>query len=102
MRLVAASSVGPTASDSMLKPRRANRPAQRVSTPGRFCTSTLSVWTVMAASKRGLSPPAGTVPISPRSYALLHPLVLRGGTHGSPTSPLLLHGGASFVGRHTP
>ena len=34
------SSVGPTASVSMLNPRRANRPAMRVSTPGLFSTST--------------------------------------------------------------
>src|SRR5207248_5209740 len=32
------SSVGPTASVSMLKPRRANRPAIRVRTPGLFST----------------------------------------------------------------
>ena len=37
---------GPTASDSMLKPRRANRPATRVRTPGLFSTSTDSVCVV--------------------------------------------------------
>ena len=36
-------SVGPTASDSMLKARRANRLETRVSTPGVFSTSTESV-----------------------------------------------------------
>ena len=50
------SSVGPTASVSMLKPRRANRPAIRVSTPGLFSTSTDStclrpVWMLPAASR---------------------------------------------------
>ena len=40
MRETDSSSVGPTASVSMLKPRRANRPAMRVSTPGLFSTST--------------------------------------------------------------
>src|SRR5690349_17675742 len=78
MRLRLASSVGPTASDSMLKPRRANRPAQRVSTPGRFCTSTLSVCTVWAVivHHRGRAPCAGPGPECRLSYALLHPLVV--------------------------
>ena len=35
--------VGPTASDSMLNPRRLNRPAIRARTPGLFSTSTDSV-----------------------------------------------------------
>src|SRR4051812_16094716 len=47
MRLRVGSWVVPTASESMLKPRRANRPAQRVSTPARFSTSTERVWYVM-------------------------------------------------------
>src|SRR5690349_19655582 len=38
MRESVGSSVGPTASVSMLKPRRANSPAMRVSTPGLFST----------------------------------------------------------------
>src|SRR3954452_22752555 len=49
IRLRLGSWVGPTASESMLKPRRANSPAQRVSTPGPFSTSTERVWCVMAA-----------------------------------------------------
>src|SRR3954453_17714734 len=36
-------SVGPTASESMLKPRRENSPAMRASTPGLFSTRTESV-----------------------------------------------------------
>ncbi len=36
-------SVSPTASESMLKPRRANRPATRARMPGLFSTSTDSV-----------------------------------------------------------
>src|SRR6185295_4758747 len=43
-------SVGPTASDSMLKPRRLNNPETRASTPGSFSTSTDSVWVVLMAS----------------------------------------------------
>src|SRR5579884_2777951 len=38
MRDTRSSSVGPTASVSMLKPRRANSPAIRVRTPGLFST----------------------------------------------------------------
>src|SRR5687768_9870903 len=37
-------SVTPTARDSMLKPRRANSPATRVSRPGLFSTRRLSTW----------------------------------------------------------
>ena len=37
-------SVGPTASDMMLKPRRENRPETRASTPGLSSTSTDRVW----------------------------------------------------------
>ncbi len=44
MRETVGSSVGPTASDSMLNPRRANIPAMRARTPGLFWTSTESVW----------------------------------------------------------
>src|SRR5690606_2087693 len=40
-------SVGPTARDSMLKPRRENRPDTLASTPGTFSTRTLRVWWVM-------------------------------------------------------
>src|SRR5690349_16225895 len=40
-------SVGPTARESMLKPRRLNRPAMRASTPGLFSTRTLSVCLLM-------------------------------------------------------
>jgi len=43
IREISACSVGPTASDSMLKPRRLNRPAIRARTPGLFSTSTDSV-----------------------------------------------------------
>ena len=40
IRLKRSSSVGATASEKMLKPRRANSPATRASTPGLFSTST--------------------------------------------------------------
>src|SRR5580693_3026170 len=40
IREISACSVGPTASDSMLNPRRENRPAIRTSTPGLFSTRT--------------------------------------------------------------
>ena len=44
MRLKPSSSAGATASEKMLKPRRANSPATRASTPGRFWTSTDRMW----------------------------------------------------------
>src|SRR5690606_7157937 len=44
MRLKRSSSVGATASEKMLNPRRANRLATRASTPALFSTSTTSVW----------------------------------------------------------
>src|SRR5215207_2200625 len=44
MRLKRSSSVGLTASDTMLKPRRANSPATRESTPNLFSTRTLRMW----------------------------------------------------------
>ena len=44
MRLKRSSAVGATASDSMLKPRRANSPATRASTPGLFSTVVTMVW----------------------------------------------------------
>jgi hypothetical protein len=40
IREISACSVGPTARESMLKPRRLNRPAIRASTPGLFSTRT--------------------------------------------------------------
>src|SRR5215472_3005278 len=40
IREISSCSVGPTASESMLKPRRENRPAIRTRTPGLFSTST--------------------------------------------------------------
>src|SRR6476620_5042640 len=54
-------SVGPTASDSMLNPRRLNSPATRASTPGLFSTRTDRVCLVIAhpsLSKTGRMPRA--------------------------------------------
>src|SRR6516165_4025229 len=53
MRESSSCSVGPTASESMLKLRRANRPAIRTSTPGLFSTSTDSVCLVNGTSPVG-------------------------------------------------
>src|SRR5215213_9858144 len=50
IRETSSCSVGPTASDSMLKPRRLNRPAIRASTPGLFSTSTERVCLLIAAA----------------------------------------------------
>ena len=64
MRLKRSSSVGATASEKMLNPRRENRPATRASTPALFSTSTVTMWC--------LAPPlalvgAITAPLRPRS-----------------------------------
>ncbi len=47
IRDISSCSVGPTASDSMLKPRRLKSPAMRASTPGLFSTRTESVCVVI-------------------------------------------------------
>src|SRR6185437_12361493 len=44
IRDISGCSVGPTANDSMLKPRRLNSPDTRASTPGLFSTNTDRVW----------------------------------------------------------
>ena len=49
MRETLSTSVSPTASESMLKPRRENSPATRARTPGRFSTRTLRVCLAMCA-----------------------------------------------------
>src|SRR5215475_12739107 len=49
MREISGCSVGPTASDSMLKPRRLNSPDTRARTPGLFSTRTDSVWVVICS-----------------------------------------------------
>src|SRR5215471_1550270 len=53
MREISSCSVGPTASESMLKPRRANSPAIRTRTPGLFSTNTDSVCLVIGPSPVG-------------------------------------------------
>src|SRR5918912_43190 len=50
MRETSGFSVSPTASESMLKPRREKRPETRASTPGLFSTSTDSVCLVIVGS----------------------------------------------------
>src|SRR3954452_11082160 len=62
IRLKRSSSVGLTASDTMLNPRRANMPDTRVSTPNLFSTRTLRMWCctplamVISSSLRSLHP----------------------------------------------
>ena len=48
MRLNSGSSVGATANEKMLYPRRANSDATRARTPGLFFTSTYNMWCVGA------------------------------------------------------
>src|SRR5215216_5221734 len=61
MRLRPGSSVGPTASESMLKPRRLNSPEMRARTPGLSSTSTEMVWVLIRSA-----PPCGSRPPAPR------------------------------------
>src|SRR3954453_16511449 len=85
MRDVVGSSVGPTASVSMLKPRRANRPATRASTPGLFSTRidrtclrpVRSPETASSSSRFRTS----AVPGSPIALAHHVPRGLAGGNH---------------------
>jgi hypothetical protein len=53
LQLTPGRSVGPTASDSMLNPRRANIVVMRVSAPGLSWTVTLSVCFTPLASPAG-------------------------------------------------
>src|SRR5690349_10969112 len=53
IREISGYSVGPTARESMLKPRRENRAAMRASTPGLFSTSTDRVCLLMSAVLSG-------------------------------------------------
>src|SRR5947209_808957 len=74
MREISSCSVGPTARDSMLKPRRANRPATRTSTPGLFSTSTDSVCLVIG----------GTSPVGIEAALELEVVVGRAGPDHAP------------------
>src|SRR5262245_7756774 len=55
IREISACSVGPTASDSMLKPRLLNRPAILARTPGWFSTRTDRVWLGIRCLPRDVS-----------------------------------------------
>src|SRR3954462_317330 len=84
-REMSSSSVGPTVSVSMLKPRRANRPAIRVRTPGLFSTRIDSVCLrpvrptpEASSSSREMS---SCVPGSPIALAHHVPRGLAGGDH---------------------
>src|SRR5437588_12348152 len=84
MRDSEGSSVGPTASVSMLKPRRENSPAMRARTPGLFSTSSVRmclrpVWMPPAAS-RSARFRTSLVPGSPMSTDHV-PRGLAGGDH---------------------
>ena len=71
IRLNRSSSVGATASDSMLKARRANREATRASTPDLFSTFTTSVWYRYSGAETFIGvDPAGTVARPARSWRL--------------------------------
>src|SRR3954470_16391948 len=94
-REMCSSSVGPTVSVSMLNPRRANRPAMRVSTPGLFSTRIVRtclrpdrIWPLASRSSRDSS---SLVPGSPMASA--HHLA-RGGAGRDHRVHVLLAGDA--------
>src|SRR5271166_998574 len=62
IREISSCSVGPTARESMLKPRRENSPAILTRTPGLFSTSTDSVWRVMLYLPFASGAPQGAPP----------------------------------------
>src|ERR1700729_1306808 len=80
MREISSCSVGPTASESMLKLRRANSPAIRTKTPGLFSTSTDSVCLVI-----------GTSPVGRQAARELDVIVGRAGRDHGPDHGVLVH-----------
>src|SRR5690348_16620395 len=74
MREISSCSVGPTASESMLKPRRENSPAIRTRTPGLFSTSTDKVCLVIGR----------TSPVGRHAARELDVVVGRAGRHHGP------------------
>src|SRR6266536_1428776 len=90
MREISSCSVGPTASESMLKPRRANKPAIRTSTPGLFSTSTESVWVdISYCLPRGRS--FCPVPIRCHVPRELDVVVARAGRNHRPHHRVVMH-----------
>src|SRR5579862_6844468 len=80
MREISSCSVGPTASESMLKLRRANSPAALTRTPGLFSTSTDSVCLVIGAS-----------PVGRQAAGELDVVVGRAGRDHGPDHGVLVH-----------
>src|SRR5689334_14632007 len=74
MREISSCTVGPTASESMLKPRRENSPAIRTRTPGLFSTSTDKVCLVIGR----------TSPVGRHAARELDVVVGRAGRHHGP------------------
>src|SRR6185437_17064993 len=96
IRETSSCSVGPTASESMLKPRRENSPAIRTRTPGLFSTSTDSVCLVIG----------GTSPVGRQAARELDVVVGRAGRdhgpdHGVPVDDEVDHDRA-IVDLHGP
>src|ERR1700677_4224491 len=92
MREISSCSVGPTASESMLKLRRENSPAIRTRTPGLFSTSTDSVWYVtlclpLACARSFLR----TSPVGREAARELDVVVGRAGRDHGPDHGVLVH-----------
>src|SRR6202142_4421709 len=84
-------SVGPTASESMLKPRRENSPATRTSRPGLFSTSTDSVCLLIAGSLFWLAPLFRGVPVGRHVTGEVDVVVAGAGGHHRPDHGVPVH-----------
>src|SRR6185437_3394838 len=91
IRDISGCSVGPTANDSMLKPRRLNSPDTRASTPGLFSTSTDRVWIDIGLPFWVNKSDAG-VEVRPDAAGRLDLVVGRSGRHHRPDHGVLADG----------
>src|SRR3954447_23692272 len=94
MRLTVGCSVGPTASDEMLNPRRLNRLATRARTPGLSSTRTERVCRVRAMSDHPVA-----VPVGPRVAGREDLVVARAGRHHRPHHRVLADDEVDDAGR---
>ena len=100
MRESVGSSVTPTASESMLNPRRANSDDTRVSTPGLFSTRTESVCFIYShtSSRSSSSSISDTGPpgMPPSISSIEPPGATIGNTHSSPATRKSTNAGPSW------
>src|SRR6185312_2107616 len=91
-------SVGPTARDSMLKPRRLNSAETRARTPALFSTRTESVWRVIVSPQTWSAPKTGRTSRAAMMSSLLDPAATIGQTWAScPTTKSITTGASSIA-----